>query len=287
MSIRFCKLSDPAICCSKSSFAPPQRTSHEVLVFHDIKVGEQKRGRRASTGGSCQISQSRAERLRSFSPLTGFFMLGWFQALMPKEERFFVLFARHSDAVLAGAKALRAMLDGGSAVQSNYQIVMDREHDADDVTREVLIAVRRTFITPFDRGNISDLITSMDNSIDQMQKTAKSIMLFDLNEFTPQMREMADTVVKCAELLREAVPLLQSLSAEAGHISDLTAKISALEGRADELHDIGLRELYQKNVGGSGLAFYVGNEVYDHLEKVVDRFDDVANVMHGIVIEHV
>ena len=87
----------------------------------------------------------------------------------------------------------------------------------------------------------------------------------------------------CARLL----PLLQSISAEAGHISDLTAQISAIEGRADELHDIGLRELYKANVGGSGLAFFVGNEVYDHLEKVVDRFDDVANVMHGIVIEHV
>ncbi len=99
-------------------------------------------------------------------------MMRWFHALMPKEERFFDLFARHSQAVLAGAEALRAMLEGGAAVQQNYQTVMDREQDADDV-REVLIAVRRTFITPFDRGNICDLITSMDNSIDQMQKTAR------------------------------------------------------------------------------------------------------------------
>jgi uncharacterized protein len=214
-------------------------------------------------------------------------MLRWFHALMPKEESFFDLFARHSEAVLAGAEALRAMLEGGGAVQSNCKLVMDREQDADNVTREVLIAVRRTFITPFDRGNIRDLITSMDNSIDQMQKTAKSIMLFDVNEFTPQMRDMADAIVKCAQLVKEAVPLLRSISAEAAHISDLTAQISALEGRADEMHDSGMRELYQKNVGGSGLAFFVGNEVYDHLEKVVDRFDDVANVMHGIVIEHV
>jgi len=214
-------------------------------------------------------------------------MFSWFHALMPKEERFFELFTRHSDAVLAGAEALRGMLEGGTAVQANYQTVMDREHDADDATREVLIAVRRTFITPFDRGNIRDLITSMDNSIDQMQKTAKSIMLFDQSEFTPQMREMGDAIVKCAQLVKEAVPLLRSISTEAGRISDLTAQISAIEGRADELHDIGLRELYRANVHGSGLAFFVGNEVYDHLEKVVDRFDDVANVMHGIVIEHV
>ena len=167
-------------------------------------------------------------------------------------------------------------------------MVMDREHDADNVTREVLIAVRRSFITPFDRGNIRDLITSMDNSIDQMQKTAKSIQLFDVTAFTPQMKQMADTIVKCAQLVQEGVPLLKSISAEATHISDLTAQISALEGRADEMHDSGLHELYRTNASsGNGLGFFVGNEVYDHLEKVVDRFDDVANLMHGIVIEHV
>jgi predicted phosphate transport protein (TIGR00153 family) len=215
-------------------------------------------------------------------------MLRWFHALMPKEDRFFDLFDQHSRAILAGATALRAMLEGGKAIDENYQVVMDREHDADDATRDVLIAVRRSFITPFDRGNIRDLITSMDNSIDQMQKTAKSIRLFDVTAFTPQMKDMADTIVKCAQLVQEGVPLLKSISAEAAHISDITAQISALEGRADEMHDKGLHDLYRANAaGGNGLAFFVGNEVYDHLEKVVDRFDDVANVMHGIVIEHV
>jgi predicted phosphate transport protein (TIGR00153 family) len=215
-------------------------------------------------------------------------MLRWFHALMPKEERFFDLFSQHAEAVLAGAIALRAMLEGGGAISTNYQIVMDREHDADDVTREVLIAVRRTFITPFDRGNIRDLVTSMDNSIDQMQKTAKSVRLFDVTSFTPQMKSMADVIVECARLVQEGIPLLKSISNEAAHISDITARISALEGRADEMHDQGLHELYLANAsGGNGLAFFVGNEVYDHLEKVVDRFDDVANVMHGIVIEHV
>ena len=215
-------------------------------------------------------------------------MLGWFHALMPKEERFFDLFAQHSRAVVAGAEALRAMFEGGDAMARNYQLVMDREQDADNVTREVLIAVRRTFITPFDRGNIRDLITSMDNSIDQMQKTAKAVKLFEVAVFTPQMKAMADAIVKCARLVQEGVPLLKSISNEANRISTLTAEISALEGRTDEMHDSGLHELYRTNSagGGNALAFFVGNEVYDHLEKVVDRFDDVANVMHGIVIEH-
>jgi uncharacterized protein len=214
-------------------------------------------------------------------------MLRWFHALMPKEERFFELFARHSHAVLAGAQALRAMMEGGEAVSTNCKTVIDREHDADNATREVLIAVHRTFITPFDRGSIRDLITAMDNSIDQMHKTAKTVILFDITTFTPQMKEMGDAIVKSAELLQEAVPLLNSISSHAAKISDLTAKISALEGRADELHDVGLRELYQSKSKSDPMGFFVGNEVYDHLEKVVDRFDDVANVMHGIVIEHV
>src|SRR4029077_11182250 len=177
-----------------------------------------------------------------------------FHHLIPKEERFFELFAQHSHAVVAGALALRAMLEGGDAISTNYQIVMDREHDADNATREVLIAVRRTFITPFDRSNIRDLITSMDNSIDQMQKTAKGIELFEQRQFTAEMREMADTIVRCAELVQQAVPMLKELGSHATHLSDLTAQISALEGRADELHDKGLRELYSASVGGRGVA---------------------------------
>src|SRR5512147_2232234 len=192
-----------------------------------------------------EISQPQAERLGCPHTVTGILMLRWFHALMPKEERFFDLFARHSQAVLAGAKALRAMMEGGDAVVRNCQTVMDREHDADDATREVLIAVRRTFITPFDRGSIKDLITAMDNSIDQMQKTAKSIQLFNFTTFTPQMKEMADDIVKCAVLVGEAVPLLSAISREAGRVSALTERISALEGRADEKHDTGLKELYQ------------------------------------------
>jgi hypothetical protein len=120
-----------------------------------------------------------------------------------------------------------------------------------------------------------------------MQKTAKTVILFEVTEFTPQMRQMGDSIVKAAQLVREAVPLLQAISQEAVRISGLTEQISQIEGRADELHDSGLKELYHTKAKNDPMAFFIGNEVYDHLEKVVDRFDDVANVMHGIVIEHV
>ncbi len=214
-------------------------------------------------------------------------MLGWFRALMPREERFFDLFARHSQTVVAGAEALRQMLDGGEGVPQQYRIIMDREQEADFITRDVLIAVRRTFITPFDRGDIQDLMTSMDNTIDQMQKTAKAVMLFNIRTFTPQMKEMGDAIVKCAMLVEEAVPLLRSISSQAARISTLTEQITQIEGRADDLHDLGLKELFETQAATNPMAFITGNEVYDHLEKVVDRFDDVANELQSVVIEHV
>src|SRR5262245_33485443 len=103
----------------------------------------------------------------------------WFRALMPREERFFDLFARHSDVVVAGAKALRDMREAGGAVRGNFESVTDREHGAGDTTRGALTAVRRTIIAAFARGDAKDLITAMDNAIDQMQKTPQTIMLFE------------------------------------------------------------------------------------------------------------
>src|SRR4029077_14624706 len=93
-------------------------------------------------------------------------MLGWFRALMPREERFFELFTRHAQVTLAGAEALRALLKGDD-VQQCCREITKRENEADEITREILTALRRSFITPLDRGDIKDLITSMDDAIDQ------------------------------------------------------------------------------------------------------------------------
>lgn len=213
-------------------------------------------------------------------------MLRWFQALLPKDDRFLDLFAAHSHAIVAGAHALRALLEGGDAVPQHCKAVMDREHEADGVTRDILIAVGRSFITPFDRGAIKDLITAMDNSIDQMEKTAKAVMLFDIRTFTQEMREMGDTVVRCALLVEEAIPLLRSISQEAVRLNALTAQIQEIEGQADDLHDAGVRALFV-NHGADAMRFITLNEVYDHLEKAVDRFEDVANELQAVVIEHV
>ena len=215
-------------------------------------------------------------------------MLGWFQALMPREGRFFDLFARHAETLSAGAEALRGVLQGGESISRYSQIVSEREHDADEITREVLEAVRRTFITPFDRSDIQGLIASMDDAIDQMHKTAKTITLFELHTFEPPMREMGDIIVESAKLVGEAMPLLRAVGKHAGRLIEIAEEVVRIEDKADHIHERGRKELFLAHRGGGdALAYMVGNEVYDHLEKVMDRLEDVANKISAIVIEHV
>ena len=216
-------------------------------------------------------------------------MLGWFQALMPREERFFTLFEKHAAIVVAGAEALRGLLKGGDNVEAYCRKIFQRETEADDVTREVLVAVRRTFITPFDRTDIQDLITSMDDAIDQMNKTAKTIVLFEVHTFEPQMQQMSEVILQVARLVLEAMPLLASIGNNAGRLNTLTIKIITLEEEADDICNQGLKALYLANREdgnpGNAMKFVVGSELYDHLEKVVDRFEDVANEISSIVVD--
>jgi len=211
----------------------------------------------------------------------------FFQALMPREEKFFALFDRHARTLVEGALALRDLLEGGPAVPQACRRIMAHENEADAIARDVLINVRRSFITPFDRGDIKDLIGQLDDSIDQMQKTAKAITLFEATSFEPQMRQMADIILRCAELTVEAVGHLGSMRQNAARINAITEEIIRLEDQADELNDSGIKALFLKHRGGNAIDFIVGNEIYDHLEKVVDRFEDVANRISGIVIEQV
>jgi predicted phosphate transport protein (TIGR00153 family) len=178
------------------------------------------------------------------------------------------------------------VLDGGDGVPGFCAEVARHEQEADDIAREVLLAVRRTFITPFDRSDIRDLISSMDDAIDQMHKTAKAIILFDQRSFHPDMVKLGDVIVATSDLLAEGVPLLRSLRGNAARLNTIAEDVTRLEDESDRLYDAGLAALYRGPARSDPMAFIVGAEIYDHLEKVVDRFEDVANQISSVLIEH-
>ena len=215
-------------------------------------------------------------------------MLGWFQALLPKEHSFFDLFEQHARIVVSGAEALRDLLKGGDQVEHCRERILVLENEADEIARQVLTAVRRTFITPFDRSDIQDLIGSLDDAIDQMNKTAKTITLFEVRKFEPQMQQMGELGLEASALVLEAMPLLRAIGKNAGRLNTLTEQIVRIEERSDQLHDEGRKALFlaSRDAAAGNMNFMIGTEVYDHLEKVVDRLEDVANEVNALVIDH-
>jgi hypothetical protein len=213
-------------------------------------------------------------------------MLGLFRAVMPKEDRFYDLFSQHA-ATLVPARG-RCTTCWRAATRRGRQRPRlpargrgRRDHPPGDGP------IRRSFITPFDRSDIQDLTTSLDDAIDQMRKTAKVVSLFEVKTFEPQMREMARIIVQAAELTVEAVALLPNMRKNAQRLTESPSSVTQIEEQADQMYDQGRKALFLANRTGDPMAFIVGVDIYSHLEKVVDRFEDVANRISGIVVEQV
>jgi predicted phosphate transport protein (TIGR00153 family) len=214
-------------------------------------------------------------------------MISLFKKLMPREDKFFDLFEQHARTVQGAADAMRDIFGGHGDIEAHCQRIVDLEDEADAITREVLLAVRRSFITPFDRGDIKDLIQSMDDAIDMMHKTVKTIRRFEQKTFDPGMKEMGLLIAEAARLVSEAIPLLDKMGSNAHRLTAIAEEVTRVEGRSDELYEQGLKDLFHAHGKDNAMAYLIGSEIYAELEKVVDRFEDVANEISGIVIENV
>lgn len=214
-------------------------------------------------------------------------MLGWFRKLLPREDKFFELFEAHSRTVVSAADALKALLAAEGDLDAHCDRIVALEDQADAITRDVMLAVRLSFITPFDRGDIKDLIQSMDDAIDMMHKTVKTIRLFEQTSFDPGMREMGVLIADSAKLVAEAIPLLDRIGANVPRLTAIAEEVNRLEERSDQLHDEGLKDLFRRHGASNSMAYIIGSEIYGELEKVVDRFEDVVNEISGILIENV
>jgi uncharacterized protein Yka (UPF0111/DUF47 family) len=212
-------------------------------------------------------------------------MFGWFQRLLPRKGDFFGMFEAHASTLVQASTALKELAYDGASTAEILQVIRDREHDADEVIRQVLREVRKTFLAPFDRGAITSLIVAMDDTIDEMLATARAIDLYELHELRPEMKQIVDLIAAAAEVTARALPLLRNVSANGATLHELTGKVVDLEGQADEIHAQGLKRAFQ-TARQDPLQFAVAREVFKNLEKVMDAFEDVANEIDGIVIDH-
>lgn len=211
-------------------------------------------------------------------------MLSWFQMLMPRDQGFFELFERHAQTIVAVSRALRALLDGGDGVESAAREIKRQENEADVITRELRLAERRTFTTPFGRGDIRELITATDDTIDQMRQTAKATLICETREFQPATTRRI--IVQAADTGTE-VPLLRDMRRNARRLNSCAEEITRIQDEADSIYDHGLRELFRARRDSNPLAFIMGSEVYGHLGKALDGSEDTAVRISGVVIGHV
>lgn len=214
-------------------------------------------------------------------------MFNWFRRLVPSSADFYVLFERHSAATVAAGDALAQLVRGEGDRIALVGIIRDREHDADDMIREVLTEVRQTFLTPFDRGAITGLIAAMDDVTDEIQSCASAIETYDFDDFAPDMREMAEHICRALGKIDEALPLLRDVPRNGARLHALTGEIVTAEGEVDIIHTRGLKANFASaRAGGDTVQFIVNREILKHLEKVADAFEDVANHIDGIVIDY-
>ena len=212
-------------------------------------------------------------------------MFAWFQRLLPRKGDFFGMFEAHAATLVGAADSLRQLADDGVSTQQALSAIRDREHEADELIRQVLTEVRLTFLTPFDRGAITSLIGAMDDAIDEMLAAARAIDLYELHKLRPEMKQIVDLIAEAAAVTAEAVPLLRNVSANGDKLHQLTGRLVSLEGKADEIHAQGLKNAFQ-TARTDPLQFAVAREVFKNLERVTDAFEDVANEIDGIVIDH-
>ena len=203
--------------------------------------------------------------------------------LMPREGKFFDLFNAHAERILEGSRELAAMLGTFTELEAHAQRIDAAERAADKVTHETIALLHKTFITPFDRDQIHQLITAMDDILDLIQDVAESIALYDLRRITPEAQQLAEICQMSCERVRDTVGLLTNVK-RADAIMKNCEEIDRLESDADRVMRAALSKLFRDESDIKQLIKL--RTIYDLLERITDRCEDVANVIEGVVLEN-
>ena len=203
--------------------------------------------------------------------------------LMPREGKFFDLFNAHAERIVEGSRELAAMIGTFKELDAHAQRIDAAERAADKVTHETISLLHKTFFTPFDRDQIHQLITTMDDILDLIQDVAESIALYDLHSVTPEARQLAEICQMCCDRVQTAVGLLTNVKQSAA-ILKCCEEIDRLESDADRVMRAALQKLFRDETDVKQILKL--RVIYDLLETITDRCEDVANVVEGIVLEN-
>jgi predicted phosphate transport protein (TIGR00153 family) len=212
-----------------------------------------------------------------------------FAKLLPREGNFFEMFNQHADRIVEAANAFSKLVANYSdpVLRQKYNHDVDNaERAADRVTHDVNKAIHKTFITPIDREQIHTLINTMDDIADLIQDSAETMALYDIHHMTDEIARLTDVSVKCCERVRDAVKLLDKIADPATAEAALKTceEIDKLESDADRILRSAMSRLFREEPDVRELIKL--KAIYELLETITDKCEDVANVIEGIVLEN-
>ena len=206
-----------------------------------------------------------------------------FSKLMPREGRFFDFFNAHALRIVEGSQELVQLMSNLDQVEHHARRIDEAERAADKITHETILVLHSTFITPFDREQIHQLITRMDDILDLIQDVAESLLVFDVRRTAPEAEQLARICHMCCERVKTAVSLLANLSAPQA-ILKTCEEIDRLESDADRVMRSAMSRLFRDETDMKQV--FKLRSVYLLLEEITDRCEDVANIIEGIVLEN-
>jgi hypothetical protein len=207
-------------------------------------------------------------------------------AITPRNDNYFVLFNSLADCAVKGSKvlAMMAAVRDSDKFDEHFAEIRRIESEADEYTKEILLSLHKTFITPFDRREIRELAMALDDIIDYMEAIPQSAQIYGHSSFTPEMVALAQILLRASEKVREAVNMLSDMK-NAEVILRTCAEISSIEGEADHVMRSGMHRLFAEVEDARTLIR--SKELYDLFEEAVDSCEDVADVIHGVVLERI
>ena len=213
----------------------------------------------------------------------------FFGKLLPREGNFFELFNQHADRIVEAARAFSQLVANYNDphLREQYNRDVDNaERAADRVTHEVNKLIHKTFITPIDRDQIHKLINTMDDVADLIQDSAETMALYDVRHMTEEITRLTDLSVRCCDRVKEAVAMLGTLSQAASVEAALKSceEIDKIESDADRVMRSAMSKLFREEPDVREVIKL--KAIYELLETITDKCEDVANVIEGIVIEH-
>lgn len=206
---------------------------------------------------------------------------------MPQEGKFFDLFNAHAEQIVAGGRELAILMSASSELpvdgDARTQRIDAIETQADRITHETVALLHKTFITPLDRESIHQLITRMDDILDLIQDVAESLVLYDIRSLTPETEQLANICQQCCDRVRDVVAMLPDMD-NGPRILEICQEIDSLESDADRVMRSAISKLFRTEADVRQVLKL--KAIYELLESITDRCEDVANIIEGIVLEN-